>query len=187
MIKIAVFASGNGSNFEAIVKQAREYTVAVLIVYNQEAYAVERAKRLKIPSFVVEPSHFSSKSAYEKEIVKILESFAVTWIALAGYMRICGAVLLEAYPDRIINIHPSLLPAFPGKNAIRQAMTHKVKVTGVTVHYVDSGIDTGRIIAQKPYIIPEEADEEAVCQGIQNIEHELYPKTIHKLIKEEQR
>ncbi|MDD4184217.1 MAG: phosphoribosylglycinamide formyltransferase [Candidatus Izemoplasmatales bacterium] len=185
MTKIAVFASGNGSNFEAIVTNASAYVVAVLIVDHKEAYASERAKRLDVPFYVVEPREFKSKREYEQEILRILEPFDVRWIALAGYMRICGPALLNAYPDHIINIHPALLPSFPGKDAIFQAINHHVKVTGVTIHFVDSGIDTGKIIAQAPYLIPEGADEETIRKGIQAIEHELYPNIINRLIKEE--
>jgi phosphoribosylglycinamide formyltransferase-1 len=187
MTKIAVFASGNGSNFEAIVRKATAYVVAVLIVDNINAYAIERAKRMKVPFYVVNPGDYQSKSAYELRILEILQPFGVLWIALAGYMRILGPVLLKAYPDHIINIHPALLPAFPGKDAIKLALLHPVKVTGVTVHYVDPGIDTGKIIAQVPYLIPEKADEESVHKDIQKIEHKLYPKIINELLKEESR
>jgi len=187
MTNIAVFASGNGSNFEAIVNKAKGYAVSVLIVDNHQAFAIERAKRLFVPFHIVDPCDFPSKKAYEIEIIRLLAHYQVSWIALAGYMRICGHTLLDAYPDRIINIHPALLPSFPGKDAIQQALLHQAKVTGVTIHYVDSGIDTGKIIAQVPYPIPEDADEETIRKGIQMIEHELYPKTIYNLIKEESR
>ena len=187
MIRIAVFASGNGSNFEAIVRQATQYEVAILIVDKQDAFALERADKLRIPARCFDPADYPNKNAYERAILDRLRAYDVSWIALAGYMRLCGSVLLDAYPGHILNIHPALLPAFPGKGAIHQAVAKGVKVTGVTIHLVDSGMDTGKIIAQVPYCIPEGADEDQIQSGIQTIEHELYPQTIAKLIKEESR
>ncbi|MFA5067650.1 MAG: phosphoribosylglycinamide formyltransferase [Candidatus Izemoplasmatales bacterium] len=185
MIPIAVFASGNGSNFEAIVKNAKGYTVAILICDQLEAKAWRRAKRLGIPFQVVDASDYPSKAAYEAEIIRLLALFQVRWIALAGYMRICGKTLLDKYPNHIINIHPALLPAFSGIDAIGQALKAGVKVTGVTIHIIDEGIDTGTIIAQEAYRIPPGANRDRVQAGIQRIEHRLYPQVIAELIKEE--
>ena len=117
----------------------------------------------------------------KRQLLKALRENDVEWIVLAGYMRLIGNTLLAAYPNRIVNIHPSLLPSFPGKDAIGQAMEHGVKVTGVTVHYVDAGMDTGPIIAQAAVEVVD-GDREATEERIHAVEHELYTKTLQQLI-----
>ncbi|MDD3126717.1 MAG: phosphoribosylglycinamide formyltransferase [Candidatus Izemoplasmatales bacterium] len=185
MVKIAVFASGNGSNFEAIVEKKQRYEVSVLICDQKNAFVLYRAKRFLIPSYVIERTAYRSIVEYEEAILKILKIYQVDWIALAGYMRIVGSILLNAFPQRILNIHPSLLPLYPGKDAIGQAIANNAKTTGVTIHYIDSGIDTGKIIAQAEVNIEPGMDEEAVRAVIQKCEHILYPQVITKLIEEE--
>lgn len=190
-MNLAVFASGNGSNFEAIVQQMKEGNVdgeVKLLVSDQEdAYAIKRAEKHGIPTFVFNAKQYKSKEQYEQRILEKLRQYDVELIVLAGYMRLVGKTLLEAYENRIINIHPSLLPSFPGLDAIGQALKAGVKVTGVTVHFVDSGMDTGPIIAQEPVKINENDTKEDVTKKIQSIEHELYPKTIQKVIEREKR
>ncbi|MEI4770318.1 phosphoribosylglycinamide formyltransferase [Psychrobacillus sp. FJAT-51614] len=182
--KFAVFASGSGSNFQAIydaVNDGKLEAQAVLVVTDKPgAFVVERAKNVGVETLAIKPSSFSSKEAYEQEIVKKLKELEVEWIVLAGYMRLIGNVLLEAYPNRIINIHPSLLPSFPGKDAIGQAMAHGVKVTGVSVHYVDAGMDTGPILAQQAIEVVD-GDREKTEERIHAVEHDLYMKTLQKL------
>ncbi|MEK3996573.1 phosphoribosylglycinamide formyltransferase [Psychrobacillus sp. FSL K6-2365] len=182
--KFAVFASGSGTNFQAIydaVKQGKLTGEAVLVVTDKpDAFIVERAEKADIATLAIKPSSFSSKSAYEQAILEKLTELNVEWIVLAGYMRLIGDVLLEAFPNRIINIHPSLLPAFPGKDAIGQAMEHGVKVTGVTVHYVDAGMDTGTIIAQQAVEVVE-GDRVQTEKRIHEVEHALYTKALQQL------
>lgn len=182
--KFAVFASGSGSNFQAIhdAIEAGQLsgTISLVVSDKPEAFVVERAKIAGIQTIAVNPSSFSSKEAYEQEILQKLIECEVEWIVLAGYMRLIGTVLLEAYPNKIINIHPSLLPAFPGKDAIGQAMAHGVKVTGVTVHYVDAGMDTGPILAQAAVDVVD-GDREQTEEHIHALEHELYTKTLQQL------
>lgn len=187
MTRIAVFASGNGSNFEAIVRQANGYQVAILITDQPGATVLKRAEVLKVPAVVVDYSRFKSKKAVEKQILNIIQPLRVTWIILAGYMRILGNTLLSSYPNHILNIHPALLPSFPGKDAIQQALDQGASETGVTIHYVDHGIDTGKIIVQEAIPIPPGADVETVASAIHQIEHRLYPTIIARLIKEESR
>lgn len=182
--KFAVFASGSGTNFQAIYDAVQEGKLAgeaVLVVTDKpDAFIVERAKKAGIATLAIKPLSFSSKSAYEQAILEKLTELNVEWIVLAGYMRLIGDVLLEAFPNRIINIHPSLLPAFPGKDAIGQAMEHGVKVTGVTVHYVDAGMDTGTIIAQQAVEVVE-GDRVQTEKRIHEVEHALYTKALQQL------
>ena len=183
MNKLAVFASGNGSNFEAIAKfKNRVYQVELLICDNKGALAIKRAIKHKIPYFVFNPSDYDCKDSFEQAIIKVLQAYNIDFIALAGYMRLIGKTLLEAYKMRIVNIHPSLLPAFPGLNAIENAVNYNVKVTGVTVHYVDQGMDTGRIIAQRSIKVKHKSAQ-ILEKTIHKIEHRLYKRVLSKIIR----
>lgn len=184
--KIAVFASGSGSNFEAIAQACRSgellAEIVVVITDRPAAYVVERAKEMNIPVAAYEAKAFRSKEAFEEAIVERLTDDDVEWLVLAGYMRLIGPTLLNAFPSRIVNIHPSLLPAFPGKDAIGQAIAHGVKVTGVTVHLVDEGMDTGPILAQQAVAVVHN-DLEKTAQSIHEVEHVLYKETLQQLFK----
>ncbi len=186
MRRLAVFASGNGANFEAIVEGCRSGAIGnaevVLCVCDKpEAYVVERAERLGVGKLVFTPKDYASKSDYEKEIADVMDSLGIDLVCLAGYMRIVGEELLGRYGGRIINIHPSLLPAFPGAGAIRAAFEYGVKVYGVTIHEVDSSLDGGKILSQVaiPY---EGADFEELKAEIHKAEHKLYIETINKIL-----
>lgn len=182
--KIAVFASGSGSNFAALEQACREgelHAEIVLVVVDQPtAYVIERAKQANIRTAVFQPKAFSSKAAYEEAVLEALTEMEVKWLVLAGYMRLIGPTLLNAYPSRIVNIHPSLLPSFPGKDAIGQAIAHGVKVTGVTVHLVDEGMDTGPILAQRAVPVVD-GDVNQTATAIHAAEHELYKETLQQL------
>jgi len=181
--QIVVFASGSGSNFEAIVEQLQgKIEVALLVCDQPGAYCLERAERLGVPTLVLSPKDFENKTAYETEIVQSLNKINPDLIVLAGYMRIIGPTLLAAYEGKIINIHPALLPAFPGKDGIGDALKYGVKVLGITVHYVDEGIDTGKIIDQGALHIDPNDTEEQTRTKIHNLEHQLYPKVIMDLL-----
>lgn len=186
MSRLTVFASGNGSNFQAIVDSSKKgelhAQVSLLVCDKEGAVAIERANKENIPVLVVSPKSFASKVDYEETILKELQKYQIELIVLAGYMRLIGPTLLKAYEGKIINIHPSLLPAFQGKDAIGQALQAKVKVTGVTVHFVDEGMDTGPIIAQESVKVEDQETYESLQTKIQTIEHELYPKTIQALL-----
>ncbi|MGD8191801.1 phosphoribosylglycinamide formyltransferase [Brevibacillus ginsengisoli] len=186
VMKIAVFASGNGSNFESIVEATRDgrlsqIEVALLVCDKQDAYVIERAQRLGIPTYVFQPKQFPDKAAFETEIVRQLETNRISFVVLAGYMRLVGDVLLHAYGGRMINLHPSLLPAFTGKDAIGQAISYGVKVTGVTVHFVDEGLDTGPIIAQLPVQVEESDTAETLAKRIHQVEHQLLVDVINEI------
>ncbi|MFJ7727259.1 phosphoribosylglycinamide formyltransferase [Neobacillus sp. NPDC097160] len=184
MKKIAVFASGSGSNFQAIINVIREgllpAEISLLVCDQPGAFAIERAKANQIPCFIFCAKDYPSKADYETEIVALLKD--VDLIVLAGYMRLVGPTLLKEYEGRIVNIHPSLLPAFPGKDAIGQALAAKANWTGVTIHFVDEGMDTGPVIVQERIRIEENETRESLQKKIQLTEHKLYPSILHMLL-----
>ncbi|MGG4000315.1 phosphoribosylglycinamide formyltransferase [Anoxybacillus kestanbolensis] len=188
MKRIAIFASGSGTNFQAIVDAVKkgdiQAEVALLVCDRPQAKVIERAMREHVPVFVFNPKQYETKQQFEREILQQLQQKEIDLVVLAGYMRLIGSTLLQAYPNRIVNIHPSLLPAFPGKDAIGQAYRYGVKVTGVTVHYVDEGMDTGPIIAQRALYIDDGEPLESVERRIHEIEHVLYPQVIQQLLTE---
>lgn len=187
--RIAVFASGSGTNFEAIVTACERgelpAEVVLMVCDKPGARVVERAARHGVETFAFTPKSYASKADYEREIVARLDAAGVELVCLAGYMRILGDVLLGAYAGRIINIHPSLLPAFRGAHAIEQAFEYGVKVFGVTIHYVDAELDGGRIIAQRAF--PYEGSDVAELESkIHAVEYPLYVETIGKLLKDKE-
>ena len=186
-MRIAVYASGNGSNFqaiaEAIASKQVDATICFLFCDNPKAYVIERAKKLGVPFKVFSPRNYENRAAYERELLNQLELHAVDLIVLAGYMRIIGPTLLRAYANRILNIHPSLLPSFPGKSSIQDAFDANEKETGVTVHFVDEGVDTGPIIAQEKVIILPEDTLDSLEDRIHQVEHRLFPQVIQKVIE----
>ncbi len=186
MVKIAVFASGNGGNFQRLVEAQNEgegYQVELLIVDKEKAYAIERAKKLNIPYCFVNPKEFNTKMEFEEKIIEILRKKEIEYIVLAGYMRIISPILLEEYYNKIINIHPAYLPEFPGKDGIGDAFNAGVNKTGVTIHYVDKGIDTGEIIYQERLKIDSSWSLEELKEKIHDIEHRIYPMVLKKLFK----
>lgn len=185
MKNIAVFASGNGSNFQAILDAVNDRKlnadIKLLVCDQPGAFVTERAKQAGIDVFEFRAKNYPDKEKYEQEILGKLRELQVEWIVLAGYMRLIGTTLLSSYEGRIINIHPSLLPAFPGKDAIGQALAAKVKASGVTVHYVDEGMDTGPIIAQEKVELIENESDESFQAKIHKVEHQLYPAVLQML------
>ena len=183
--RIAIFASGNGSNFEAIAKACAEGRIdaeVVLCVTDKPgAYVVTRAARFGVPVVEFRPKDFASKAEFETMLLGHLREKGVDLICLAGYMRLIGDVLLNAYEGRIINIHPSLLPAFQGADAIGQAMKYGVKVYGISIHFVDQTLDGGKIIAQTA-ISYEGSDRDELETLVHAQEHILYPATVQKLL-----
>ncbi len=188
MKNIAVFASGSGSNYEAIASACADgrldARVVLLVCDKPGAFVLGRAARFGTPVFVFDPHTYSSKSEFETVIADRLDSECVDIVCLAGYMRIIGDVLLARYGGRIINIHPSLLPAFKGAHAVEQAVEYGVKVYGITIHWVDESLDGGRIIAQRSFDY--DGDDPAEVHRIgQVIEHRLYVETLAKLLSGE--
>jgi len=182
--KVAVLLSGRGSNFTAMVRDSRKananFSICLVISDRKDAPGLKKAVRLGIPAYHINPKQFSDKAAYENEICAYLERENIELICLAGYMRLVGPVLLARYPGRIMNIHPALLPSFPGLDAQQQALGYGVKISGCTVHFVDAGTDSGPIIAQRAVAVREGDSAEALSRRILRQEHRLYPWAISR-------
>jgi phosphoribosylglycinamide formyltransferase-1 len=188
MTTFAVFASGSGSNLQRFIEESRSGrfpAVLALVVSDLPASrAVERATIAGIPVFAFDPKAYPDKAAYERAILRDLRAHGIAWIVLAGYMRLIGPILLEPYRERIFNVHPSLLPRFAGKDAIGQALRAGVDTTGVTVHLVDEGIDTGPILAQQKVPIAPGDTAETLAERIHLVEHRLYPTVVASVIRQ---
>ncbi len=186
--KIAVFASGNGTNFQEIIESVARgeiaATVALMVCDQPGAAVIERAEKAGIDVLVVSRKDYPTKHAFEETIVEACKQHNIDFIFLAGYMKLLGKTLLEAYPHKVVNIHPALLPSFTGLDAIGQAFRKGVKITGVTVHYVDEGMDTGPIIAQAAVPVKDGDTIDTLEARIHETEHKLYPQTIAKLLAE---
>lgn len=177
--RLAVFVSGSGTNLQAIIDaQIRSVEIVVVVSNNPSAYAIERANRHNINVEVIDHKQYSSREEFEKEIIRRLESYKIDFIALAGFMRILSPVFIRAYKNRIMNLHPALLPLFPGIHAAKQALDYGVKFTGCTVHFVDEGVDTGPIILQSVILIYDNDTEETLLERIHKEEHRIYPEAI---------
>ncbi len=176
-MRLAIMASGSGSNFEAIAKACKEKvlhsSVEILIVDKKDAYVISRAKKLNINYKVLEIKDFNSKEDYEKEIVKIFINLKIDLVCLAGYMKIISHTLLNNFEGKIINIHPSLLPKYPGKDGLEQALRANEENIGITIHYVNKDIDAGKIIKQISFSVVNKTKEEIVKE-LHYKEHLLY-------------
>jgi phosphoribosylglycinamide formyltransferase-1 len=176
-VKLGILVSGSGTNLQAILDATRSGALDVevgLVISNQPGVrALDRAKEAGVPARVISHRDFGDRAAFDAELVAALRQAAVTHVVLAGFMRVLTAVLLDAFPWRVINIHPALLPAFPGIHAQRQALEYGVKLAGCTVHFVDAGTDTGPIIAQSVVPVFEADTEETLSARILREEHRL--------------
>jgi phosphoribosylglycinamide formyltransferase-1 len=180
--KLGVLASGSGSNFEAVAKAIAEgklnADIKVLIYNNSEAKAKERAEKYNIPTIFLNHRHYSQREDLDREIIKIFQENQVDWVIMAGWMRIVTQVLLVGFPDRVINIHPSLLPSFKGIKAVEQALAARVKITGCTVHLVSLEVDSGEILMQAAVPILANDNPETLHARIQVQEHLILPQAI---------
>lgn len=188
-MKIAIFASGRGSNFAAIARAVqrkiiKNTKIALLITDVKDAPVRKLAKKYKVPDIFISPEDFSDKKSYEEAIIKILKKEKVSLVVLAGFMKILSPYFLKYFPQKIINIHPSLLPAFKGKDAIKRAYNYGCKVTGVTVHFVTEEVDAGPIILQEGIPITARDSLKTLEEKIHKTEHKLYPKAIALIAKE---
>ena len=185
--KLAVLVSGRGSNLQAIIdsidREELDAHLSIVISNTKDAMALKRAEKHEIKTIFIDPSNYSSSKEYDKALVLKLKEFSIDLICLAGYMRILGEEIIQTFEKKIINIHPSLLPSFPGLNAQKQAINHGVKFSGCTVHFVDSGVDSGPIILQTVVPVYDNDDEKSLSKRILEQEHYLYPKAI-KMIQE---
>lgn len=182
MLNLGVLASGRGSNFQAIINEIEagnlKASIRLLIVDNPDAYAIERAKKHSIEYFYINPKGFSSKDDFFKKIADELKARDVGLVILAGFMRIVKKPLIDAFPNRIMNIHPALLPSFPGLHGQKQAVDYSVKISGCTVHFVDEGMDTGPIIIQAAVPVSPDDTEDSLSERILKLEHRIFSEAI---------
>lgn len=182
MIMLGVLVSGSGTNLQAILDaiaaRALDARVAVVISNVEGATALDRARAAGVETVVVDHTRFAERRSFDEAVVRVLVDHGVQAVVLAGFMRLVTNVLLDAFPMRVINVHPALLPAFPGVHAQRQALDYGVRVTGCTVHFVDAGTDTGPIIAQSAVAVQEDDDGAALEARILAKEHELLPRVL---------
>ena len=181
-IRLGVMASGNGSNLEAIAQAIQNQTLSAqvqVLVYNQpNIQAAERADRLGIAKVLLNHREFPSREALDEAIAQTMQAYQVDWIIMAGWMRVVTPVLINAFPNRILNIHPSLLPSFPGIRAIEQALAAGVKITGCTVHYVIPAVDSGAILMQAAVPVFPNDTADTLHARVQAQEHVIYPAAI---------
>ncbi|MCZ7391757.1 MAG: phosphoribosylglycinamide formyltransferase [Candidatus Methanoperedens sp.] len=187
MTNIAVLASGRGSNLQAIIDSIGngylKAKITVVISDIGDAYALERARRHGIEAVFIDPEKFPSRELYEKEVLRVLRKHDAELVLLAGYMRVVGRALLKAYKNRMLNIHPALLPTFPGLHAQKQAFDHGVKVAGCTVHFVDDTLDNGPIILQRCVEVKENDTPETLADRILEQEHKIYPEAVKLFVE----
>jgi len=186
-MNIAIFASGNGSNFQAIADAIKKgelnANLALLVCDKEGAFVLERAKKENVKSVLVKRGDFETKEDFEREIIKHCKAENIDLIVMAGFMRLLTPIIINEYRNKIINIHPALLPKFKGAHAIKDAFNAKVKTTGVTVHFVDEEMDHGPVILQESLNIEEQDSLESLEAKIHKIEHKLYPRAIKLFIE----
>ena len=186
-MNMAVFCSGNGGNFQAIVDAQRrglfKASIALMVCDNPSAFAIKRAKSEGIPLLILDIKDFSSKEEFERRIIQELEKRNIELVCLAGYMRLLSPVFVARYKGRIVNVHPSLLPAFKGADAINDAFEYGVKRTGVTVHFVTDIVDDGPIILQEAVEIDQNDTKADLEEKIHIVEHKLYPQAIKLFVE----
>ena len=188
MLTIGVLASGRGSNFQSIIDHIKSgylnAVIAVLITDNSKAYAIERANKNNIEVLIISPKSFPDKDFYYKHIAGELKKRGVGLVVLAGFMRVVGKPLINEFHNRIINIHPALLPSFPGLHGQKQAVDYGAKISGCTVHFVDEGVDTGPVIIQAAVPVFHDDTEETLSERILKQEHKIFPLAV-KLFAEQ--
>ena len=185
MKNVAIFVSGSGSNLQSIIDaRIKLANIAVVVCNKPDAYAITRARNSNIPVEIVNHREFESREDFESEIIKRLEKYNIDLVVLAGFMRVLTPLFVGHYENRIMNIHPALLPSFPGMKSAKQALDYGVKVTGCTVHFVDTGVDTGPIIIQAVVEINNEDDEASLLEKIHKQEHRIFPKAVELFCEE---
>jgi len=182
MVNIGVLASGRGTNLQAIIEAIEEGKIEgeikVVISDNPDAYALKRAKQNNIETEYINFKSFKNREDYDKKIMEYLKEKDVDLVVLAGYMRILSSYFIKMYKNKIMNVHPALLPSFPGLHAQRQAVEYGVKISGCTVHFVEEGVDSGPIILQKSVQVSADDTEESLAEKILKEEHRIYPRAI---------
>lgn len=180
--RIAVFASGFGSNLQALIdynnKHGLNGDIVLVFSNNKDAYALNRARENEIKAVFMDPARYSSREQYDSEIIEMLEEEKIDLVVLAGYMFLLGQEFVHRFKNKILNIHPALLPSFKGTHGIKDAYEYGVKVTGVTVHFVDEGLDSGPIILQQSVDIDQNENVEELEEKIHRVEHKIYPLAV---------
>ncbi len=180
-LKIGVLLSGSGTNFQAIIDEAAQglpVEVVQVVSSRPDAYGIKRAEAANIPVLVMNRERYADPAAADAQIVEALQAAGAEYVVMAGYMRMVTPVMLEAFPNRVLNLHPALLPSFKGAHAIADAFAAGVKVTGVTVHFANEDYDKGPIVAQEPVRVAEDDTLETLEAHIHEVEHELYPRVL---------
>lgn len=184
-LNIGVLISGSGSNLQSLIDHIEEgtldATISLVVSSRPDAYGIERAKKAGIPVLVMNREAYADVSAANQRIADALKESGAEYVIMAGYMRMVTAEILDAYPDRVVNLHPALLPSFKGAHAIEDAFNFGVKVTGVTVHFANADYDKGPIIAQRAVEVREGENIDALESRIHAVEHELYPHVVQLL------
>ncbi|MBI4336168.1 MAG: phosphoribosylglycinamide formyltransferase [Candidatus Omnitrophica bacterium] len=182
MKNIAVFCSGNGTNFQAIINAARRgyirADISLMVCDNPDAYALKRAKRAGVEVFLLTEEGFKTREDYDRAVIRKLEEKSIDLVVLAGFMRLLSPRFVQKYKNRILNIHPALLPSFKGTSGVKDALDYGVKITGPTVHFVDEGLDSGPIIIQERVAVRDDDTEETLARRIHKKEHIIYPKAV---------
>jgi len=186
-MNFAVLASGRGGNLKAIIDAVHQGRItaqlSIVISDKKEAFALEHARQAGIPAVFINPKDFTDRQMFDRAIIERLQEFKVDFVVLAGYMRLVSKVFLDAYPNRVLNIHPSLLPDFKGMHAIKDAFEAGVTVTGPTVHFVTEGMDEGPIILQEKVTVDPKDTLESLEEKIHQAEHRIFPKAIDLLAR----
>ena len=185
-MKIAILCSGNGSNLQAIIDSVKSgclpADIALVVSDNKDAYALKRAGDAGIETIALSVKDFKSREDFDKEIIRNLKKKGVGLVALAGYMRLLSSHFIKEYKNKIINVHPALLPSFKGAHAIKDSLEHGVKVTGVTVHFVDEKLDDGPMILQKALEVRDDDNEKTLLERVHKEEHRIYPEAIRLFV-----
>ena len=186
-MKIAVLASGSGTNLQAIIDTVADgyipAQIALVASDNPDAFALERAIKAGIETFVLNPKSFKTRESYDKALAKELKERGVGLVVLAGFMRLMSPYFVKEFKNKIINIHPALLPAFKGTHGVKDALIHGAKVTGPTVHFVDDLLDHGAIILQAAVEVKDDDTEESLLERIHKQEHIIYPKAVKLFVE----
>jgi phosphoribosylglycinamide formyltransferase 1 len=189
MKKLAIFVSGSGTNMQNLIVECHNgripAQVAVVISDNPEAKAIGRARNYGVNVVAVDRKQFQDKTAFETELARAVDQSKADYLVLAGFMRILSCDFVKKYKGKIINVHPSLLPAFPGAHSIKDAFEAKVTETGVTIHWVDEGVDTGPVILQKKVAVSPEDTLDTLEEKVHALEYEIYPEALRKVLKRE--
>jgi phosphoribosylglycinamide formyltransferase-1 len=181
-VNIAVLCSGSGTNLQSIIDNIKSGSIpakiALVLSDKKDAFALERAKKAGIETVVLNPRDYKTREDFDREMVKHLKKRSIELVVLAGFMRLLSPYLIKEYRNRIMNIHPALLPSFKGTHGIRDALDYGVKVTGATVHFVDEHLDNGPVILQGCVEIKEGDTEEALLERVHNVERRIYPEAV---------